>query len=90
MKAEPDRKYTVEFRDAAVRQVLEGGRSVLQVTGDVRQDAGQLGDVISGWPLRAFKRAPAQPVDDLQAELTRLRQENASLKLEKENVKKAP
>jgi transposase len=31
MKAGPDRKYTVEFREAAVRQVLDGGRSVPQV-----------------------------------------------------------
>ena len=31
MKAGPDRKYTVEFREAAVRQVLDGKRSVPQV-----------------------------------------------------------
>jgi transposase-like protein len=31
MKAGPDRKYTAEFREAAVRQVRDGGRSVPQV-----------------------------------------------------------
>ena len=31
MKAGPDRKYTADFREAAVRQVLDGGRSVPQV-----------------------------------------------------------
>jgi transposase len=31
MKAGPDRKYTAEFREAAVRQVLDGGRSKPQV-----------------------------------------------------------
>jgi transposase len=35
------------------------------------------------------KRAPAQPVSELEAELSRLRQENAKLKLEKEILKKA-
>lgn len=32
MKAGPDQKYTAEFREAAVRQVLDGGRSVPHVT----------------------------------------------------------
>jgi transposase len=32
---------------------------------------------------------PAQPVSELEAELSRLRQENAKLKLEKEILKKA-
>jgi transposase len=40
-----------------------------------------------GQPL--LKRPPAQPVDEVQAELARLRQENARLKLEKEILKKA-
>ena len=32
---------------------------------------------------------PAQPMSELEAELSRLRQENAKLKLEKEILKKA-
>jgi transposase len=35
------------------------------------------------------KRAPAQPLSELETELSRLRQENAKLKLEKEILKKA-
>jgi len=35
------------------------------------------------------KRATAQPVSELEAELSRLRQENAKLRLEKEILKKA-
>ena len=35
------------------------------------------------------KRAPTQPVSEIQAELSRLRQENSRLKLEKEILKKA-
>ena len=31
MKAGSDRSYTVEFRDAAVKQVTEGGRSMSAV-----------------------------------------------------------
>lgn len=31
MKAGPDRRYTPEFRDASVKQVIEGGRLVAAV-----------------------------------------------------------
>ena len=91
MKAGPDRKYTEEFRQAAVRQVLDGGRSVPQVARSLEMSHKTLehwvGKARRGQPL--LKRAPAQPVDEVQAELTRLRQENARLKLEKEILKKA-
>ncbi len=50
---------------------------------------------LANWVLRVrkgeslIKRAPAQPVSELEAELSRLRQENARLKVEKEILKKA-
>lgn len=91
MKAGPDRKYTAEFREAAVRQVLDGGRSVPQVARSLEMSHKTLehwvGKARRGQPL--LKRPPAQPVDDLQAENARLRQENARLKLEKEILRKA-
>ena len=91
MKAGPDRKYTVEFRDAAVRQVLDGGRSVPQVARSLEMSHKTLenwvGKARRGQPL--LKRAPAQAVNDVQAENARLRQENARLKLEKEILRKA-
>ncbi|MFZ5539381.1 MAG: transposase [Pseudomonadota bacterium] len=91
MKAGPDRKYTEEFRRQAVRQVLDGGRSVPQVARSLEMSAKTLANWVArarrGQPL--LKRPPAQPVDDLQAECARLRQENARLKLEKEILRKA-
>ena len=91
MKAGPDRKYTVEFREAAVRQVLDGARSVPQVARALEMSAKTLANWVmkarKGQPL--LKRLPAQPVDDLQAENARLRQENARLKQEKEILRKA-
>lgn len=91
MKAGPDRKYTEEFRRQAVRQVLDGGRNVPQVARSLEMSA----KTLANWVARAkrgqprLKRPPAQPVDDLQAECARLRQENARLKLEREILKKA-
>lgn len=91
MKTGPDRKYTVEFREAAVRQVIDGGRSVPQVARSLEMSDKTLANWVmkarKGQPL--LKRPPAQPVDDLQAENARLRQENARLKQEKEILKKA-
>jgi transposase len=91
MKAGPDRKYTAEFREAAVRQVRDGGRSVPQVARSLEMSDKTLANWVSkakrGQPL--LKRAPAQPLPDLQAENARLRQENARLKLEREILKKA-
>jgi transposase len=92
MKAGPDRKYTAEFREAAVRQVLDGGRSVPQVARSLEMSDKTLenwvGKARRGQPL--LKRSPAQPVDEVRAELARLRQDNARLKLEKEILKNRP
>jgi len=91
MKAGADRKYTAEFRDAAVKQVVEGGRSMSTVARSLEMS----GKTLANWVYRArngevlVKRAPTQPISELEAELSRLRQENARLKLEKEILKKA-
>jgi transposase len=92
MKAGPDRKYTEEFREAAVRQVLEGQRTMPQVARSLEMSHKTLANWVAkarkGQPLLKRKTA-VQPVNDVQAELTRLRQENARLKQEKEILKKA-
>ena len=91
MKAGTDRKYTVEFRDAAVKQVNAGGRSMTAVARSLEMS----GKTLANWVYRArkgqalVKRQPAQPVSELEAEVSRLRQENTRLKLEKEILKKA-
>lgn len=90
-KSGPDRKYTQEFRLAAVKQVSEGGRSIRQVARSLEMSAGTLGN----WVARArkgealMKRPPGRPVTELEAEVARLKQENARLRIEKEILKKA-
>jgi transposase len=91
MKTGSDRKYTAEFRDSAVKQVMEGGRGQAAVARAMEMS----NKTLANWVYRArkgqalVKRLPAQPTSELQAELSRLRQENARLKVEKEILKKA-
>jgi transposase len=90
-KSGPDRKYTDEFRQAAVKQVVDGGRAVRQVARSLEMSAGTLGN----WVARANKgealsKLPlGKPLSELEAEVSRLRQEVARLKIEKEILKKA-
>ena len=90
-KSGPDRKYTQEFRVAAVKQVIDGGRSIPQVGRSLEMPPGTLGN----WVARTrkgealMKRPPGRPLTELEAELARLKQENARLRMEKEILKKA-
>ena len=91
MKAGIDRKYTAEFRDAAVKQVNAGGRSMTAVARSLEMS----GKTLANWVYRSrkgqalVKRQSAQPVTDLEAQVSQLKQENTRLKLEKEILKKA-
>src|SRR3989304_6020643 len=90
MKSGPDRKYTQEFRLSAVKQEIDGGRSIPQVARWVEMSPGTLGNCVAktrkGEAL--MKRAPGRPLTELEAELARLKQENARLRIEKEILKK--
>jgi transposase len=85
-----NRSYTPEYRAAAVQQVTEGNRSIPAVARSLEMSAKTLGN----WGFRARKGAPpvrasaGQPVSELQAEVTRLRQEVAKRRMEKEILKK--
>ena len=50
-KSGPDRKYTQEFRLAAVKQVIDGGRSIPQVARSLEMSPGTLGN----WVARTRK-----------------------------------
>lgn len=75
MKSGPDRKYTQEFRLAAVKQVIDGGRSIPQVACSLEMSPGTLGN----WVARTrngealMKPAPGRPLSELEAELARLK-----------------
>lgn len=92
MKTGFDRKYTAEFRDSAVKQVVEGGRGMAAVARSLEMS----NKTLANWVYLArkgqalVKRQTLELVSELQAELSRLRQENARLKVEKEILKNRP
>ena len=91
MKAGIDRTYTLEFRDAAVKQVIDGARGISAVARSLEMSA----KTLANWVYRArkgqavVKRQPTKPLSELEAENSRLRQENSRLRVEKEILKKA-
>ena len=69
MKAGTDRKYTAEFRDSAVKQVVEGGRSMSAVARSSEMSS----KTLANWVYRArkgqvlMKQAPVQPTSELES-----------------------
>ena len=86
MKTGSDRKYTPEFRQAAVKQVLDGGRSMRSLEMSPKTLANWVGLSRGGQRLVSDKRSA---VSELEAELKRLRADNARLRMEREILKKA-
>ena len=83
-------RYSREFKDRAVREVLEKSRSIAEVA----RELGVVEQTLGNW-VNAFKREHAgelpEPVvtESERDELQRLRKENRELKLEKEFLGKA-
>ena len=81
----PRRSFDREFRDGAVRIVRETGQSVAQVARDLGVNEGTLGN----WVRRdQAERAGGLSVDE-RAELVRLRKENATLRMERDVLKRS-
>ena len=91
MKIGPERRYMPKFREAAVKQVIDGGHSMSAVARSLEMSV----KTLVTWVYRARKgqalpgRGSAHTVSDDQAELSRLRQENARLRMEWDILKKA-
>jgi transposase len=83
----PKQSYTVEFKQEAVRQVEAEGKSPAQVS----RDLGIAEQTLANWrkAAKAGKLGVGKPVRPEQMELSRLKAENARLKMEVEILKKA-
>jgi transposase len=84
----PKQAYTAEFKELAVKRVDDG-----QVIGAVARELGLVDQTLRNW-VKAAKRgklnAPgSKAVKSEQMELSRVRAENARLRMENEILKKA-
>lgn len=84
----PKRQFTDEFRAQAVRLVLDEGKSVTQVARDLDLHPSSLHE----WVKRARANRDGGKsglTTEEREELSRLRRENRTLKMEREILKKA-
>lgn len=84
--AEHRKKYDQEFRGGAVRIVEESGKPIAQVARDLGVNEGTLGN----WVARArAAREPGALSRDEREELKQLREENATLRMERDVLKRS-
>jgi|SRR5690606_6801888 transposase len=92
------RKYTAEYQTEAVRLVLQEKLSVPQAARRLEMSDKTLanwvrrarrGERLNGSGTPQSSSGKVAPVSELEMELSRLRAENARLKMEKEILKKA-
>lgn len=88
MQRIPRRQYTDDFKAQAVAlaESIGPAKAARQLDVSVKTLANWLAIARSGKPLSAPGR---RPVNELESELARLRAENATLKMEREILKKA-
>ena len=86
---EPKKRFTLEFRDEAVRLAQTSGRSRREVAADLGIGLSTLRAWIDGRRDTQMERPPPDRQEDLVAELKRLRRENEVLRQEREILKRA-
>jgi transposase len=82
------RKFDHDFRQGAVRIVLETGKPIAQVARELGVNEGTLGN----WVAKARREAgdPDGAVSESErAELARLRKENAELRMQRDVLKRS-
>jgi transposase len=81
------RKYTPEYREEAVKMVIEADRPIAAVARDLGINEGTLGN----WVLKYRNEHPASEELDIseRARLKELENENRELRMERDFLKKA-
>ena len=86
--AETRRKFDRDFQQGAVRLVLGTGKPIAQVARELGVNEGTLGNWVAK-DRRARERGNGALSEDERAELTRLRRENAELRMQRDVLKRS-
>ena len=84
MQARKRRQFSREFKEEAVRQVIEGGQSMARVARDLDIRP----NLLRRWKKELLEEAGNTALSEAE-ELQQLRKENAQLRMEREILKKA-
>lgn len=87
MEKVPRGVFTEEFREEAVRTVTEGGLSINEAANRLSVGKSTLGRWVK--ETREGRPGNRRPVTEDEMELSRLRKENAELRMERDILKKA-
>jgi transposase len=82
------RKFTPEFKDEAVKMVIESSRSVAEVAREIQVNEGTLGNWVHKYRLDHAGEEPPLSISD-RARLRELERENRELKMKAEFLGKA-
>lgn len=92
MEKLPRQRYTSEFRQQAVEMITRDGLSLAEASRRISISSKTLANWVSrvrGGSVLAPAAAPRRAVTEEEAELSRLRRENAELRMERDILKKS-
>lgn len=84
--SEKRRKFDPDFKDGAVRIVLESGRPVAEIARELDVHEGTLGNWVN---KRKVQQQPGALSESERDELMRLRKENAELRMQRDVLKRS-
>ena len=82
------RKFSPEFKDEAVKMVIESSRAIAEVAREIQVNEGTLGNWVNKYRVEHTDEEPPLSVSD-RARLRELERENRELKMKAEFLGKA-
>jgi len=82
------RKFSPEFKDEAVKMVIESSRAIAEVAREIQVNEGTLGNWVNKYRVEHTDEEPPLSVSD-RARLLELERENRELKMKAEFLGKA-